>query len=89
MSRHTLCLNGIYSYYIEMILPHLRQVGMYDEFCATRDLWEIDQRVMNFYYEVRRRNFAQEIVPQKIFSGAGYLPFPAGSDLSASKYLWA
>jgi hypothetical protein len=89
MSRHTLCLNGIYSYYIEMILPHLRQVGMYDEFCATRDLWEIDQRVMNFYYEVRRRNFAQEVVPQKIFSGAGYLRFPADVDITASKYLWS
>ena len=27
MSRHELCLNGIYSYYIEMIVPHMRKAG--------------------------------------------------------------
>jgi hypothetical protein len=89
MSRHTLCLNGIYSYYIEMILPHLRRAGMYDEVCAKKDFWEIDQRVMNYYYEITKRNFVQVVVPQKIFSGAGYLPFSDEADLRASKYLWS
>ena len=88
MSRHTLCLNGIYSYYIEMILPHLRRAGMYDEVCAKKDFWEIDQRVMNYYYEITKRNFVQVTVPQKIFSGAGYLPFSDEADLRASKYFW-
>jgi hypothetical protein len=89
MSRHTLCLNGIYSYYIEMILPHLRRAGMYDEVCAKFDFWEIDQRVMNYYYEITKRNFVQVTVPQKIFSGAGYLPFSDEADLRASKGLWS
>ena len=47
---------------------------------------EIDQRVSNYYYEITKRNFVQVTVPQKIFSGAGYLPFPAGTDLRRSKY---
>ena len=89
MSRHTLCLNGIYSYYIEMILPHLRKAEMYDEVCAKRDFWEIDQRVMNYYYEITKRNFVQLVVPQKIFSGEGYLPFSEDADLRSSKYLWS
>jgi hypothetical protein len=88
MSRHTLCLNGIYSYYIEMILPHLRKADMYDEVCAKKDFWEIDQRVMNYYYEITKRNFVQVTVPQKIFSGEGYLPFSDEADLRASKYTW-
>jgi len=88
MSRHTLCLNGIYSYYIEMILPHLRRAGLYDEVNAKFDFWEIDQRVMNYYYEITKRNFVQVTVPMKIFSGAGYLPFSDGADLRASKGFW-
>jgi hypothetical protein len=88
MSRHTLCLNGIYSYYIEMILPHLRRAGLYDEVCAKFDFWEIDQRVMNYYYEITKRNFVQVTVPMKIFSGEGYLPFSDDADLRASKYFW-
>jgi hypothetical protein len=88
MSRHTLCLNGIYSYYIEMILPHLRKAGVYDEVCAKYDFWEIDQRVMNYYYEITKRNFVQVTVPMKIFSGEGYLPFSDEADLRASKYFW-
>ena len=88
MSRHTLCLNGIYSYYIEMILPHLRKAGVYDEVCAKYDFWEIDQRVMNYYYEITKRNFVQVTVPMKIFSGEGYLPFSDDADLRASKYFW-
>ena len=88
MSRHTLCLNGIYSYYIEMILPHLRKAGVYDEVCAKYDFWEIDRRVMNYYYEITKRNFVQVTVPMKIFSGEGYLPFSENADLRASKYFW-
>ena len=35
-----------------------------------------------------KRVFAQATVPQKIFSGEGYLPFPEGGDLRRSKYFW-
>ena len=86
MSRRILCTNGIYSYYIDMILPYLRATGLYEEVNAKYDFWEIDQRVSNYYYEITKRNFVQVTVPQKIFSGAGYLPFPAGTDLRRSKY---
>jgi hypothetical protein len=60
---------------------------MYEEFCSSKyNFWEIDQRVSNYYYEITKRNFVQVTVPQKIFSGAGYLPFPQGTDLRRSKY---
>jgi hypothetical protein len=44
--------------------------------------------VANYYYEITKRNFVQVTVPQKIFSGSGYLPFSAEADLRSSKYAW-
>ncbi|HKS45724.1 MAG TPA: hypothetical protein VJT49_11550 [Amycolatopsis sp.] len=89
MCRRDLIWNGQYVYYIDMILPHLRLAGTYDKACQDYDLWEIDQRVANYYYyDITKRGFAQETVPSKIFSGAGYLPFPEGADRRRSKYRW-
>jgi hypothetical protein len=51
-------------------------------------MWEVDQRVANYYYDITKRGFAQETVPSKIFSGAGYLPFSEGADLRHSKGRW-
>ena len=70
------------SYYIDMFLPYLRKAGIYEEVCSPKyDFWEIDQRVANYYYEITKRNFVQVTVPQKIFSGEGYLPFSDDADL--------
>jgi hypothetical protein len=88
MQRRDLIWNGQYVYYVDMILPHLRLAGTYDKAVRDYDLWEIDQRVANYYYDITKRGFAQETVPSKIFSGAGYLPFPDGADLRRSKYSW-
>lgn len=88
MSRRQLITNGMYTYYIDMILPYLRLAGTYEKACKDYDFWEIDQRVANYYYEINKRGFAQTVVPQKIFSGEGYLPFPEGTDLGRSKYFW-
>jgi len=88
MNRRDLIWNGQYVYYIDMILPHLRLAGTYDKACRDYDFWEIDQRVANYYYDIVKRGFAQETVPSKIFSGAGYLPFPDGASLRSSKGRW-
>ncbi|HJQ47151.1 MAG TPA: hypothetical protein VJ870_12655 [Amycolatopsis sp.] len=88
MCRRDLIWNGQYVYYIDMILPHLRLAGTYEKACRDYDLWEIDQRVANYYYDITKRGFAQETVPSKIFSGAGYLPFPDDADRRRSKYRW-
>src|ERR1700722_11656251 len=88
MPRHTLIYNGLYVYYIDMILPHLRLAGTYDKACKDYEFWEIDQRVANYYYDIVKRGFAQATVPQKIFSGEGYLPFPDNVSLNRSKYYW-
>ena len=42
MSRRQLCTNGICTYYIDMLLPHLRKAGVWDEVCRKYDFWEID-----------------------------------------------
>jgi hypothetical protein len=88
MARRELCFNGINSYYIEMILPHLRKAGLYDYVTKERNCWEGDPRISNYYYEIVKRNFVQAVVPQKIFSGEGYLPFSEKADLRSSKYLF-
>jgi hypothetical protein len=89
MARRELCTNGLWSYYVDMILPYLRHAGMWEEVCSPKyDFWEVDQRVANYYYEITKRNFVQVTVPQKIFSGEGYLPFSAEADLRFSKYAW-
>ena len=89
MCRRQLITNGMYVYYVGMILPHLRRAGTYDKACEDYQFWEIDQRVSNHYYEIGKRGFAQATVPNKIFSGAGYLPFGAGADRGRSKYFWS
>jgi hypothetical protein len=88
MSRRQLITNGMYVYYVDMILPHLRLAGTYEKACKDLDMWEIDHRVSDYYYDITKRGFAQATVPQKIFSGEGYLPFPEGADLRRSKYFW-
>jgi hypothetical protein len=87
-SRRTLITNGFYVYYIDMILPHLRLAGTYDKACSDYNFWEMDQRVSNYYYDITKRGFAQAVVPQKIFSGEGYLPFGEKANLRRSKYFW-
>jgi hypothetical protein len=87
-SRRTLITNGFYVYYIDMILPHLRAAGTYEKACKDYNFWEMDQRVSNYYYDITKRGFAQAVVPQKIFSGEGYLPFGEKANLRRSKYFW-
>lgn len=88
MSRRDLIWGGQYVYYVDMILPHLRRAGTYEKACRDYQLWEVDQRIANYYYEIQKRGFVQDTAPNKIFSGKGYLPFPQGTDLRRSKYRW-
>jgi hypothetical protein len=88
MPRRDLIWNGQYVYYVDMILPHMRLAGTYEKAVNDYQLWEVDQRIANYYYDIQKRGFAQETAPMKIFSGAGYLPFPEGTDLRRSKYRW-
>ncbi|WP_066913139.1 hypothetical protein [Millisia brevis] len=88
MCRRDLIWSGHYVYYVDMILPYLRRAGVYEKVCRDLHMWEVDQRVANYYYDITKRGFAQEVVPHKIFSGRGYLPFGENADLRASKYTW-
>jgi hypothetical protein len=87
-SRRDLIWNGHFVYYTDMITPHMRLAGVHEKACADYQMWEVDQRVANYYYDITKRGFAQQTVPFKIFSGTGYEPIPANADLRRSKYRW-
>ena len=80
--------NGRTCYYVDMILPYLRQAGTYDEGCAEYDFGRSTSGCRTTTTTSPSADFAQETVPQKIFSGPGYLPFGEGADLRRSKYRW-
>lgn len=86
--RRNLIWNGHDVYFTGFLLPYLRHTGTYEKAVRDYDLWEIDKRVAGYYYDINKRGFAQETMPTKIFSGAGYLPFPEGTSLNRSKYRW-
>ncbi|MCU1479370.1 MAG: hypothetical protein JWQ19_156 [Subtercola sp.] len=88
MSKRELIWAGHDVYYQGMILPHLRRAGTWDKAVQDLQLKEVDQRIANYYYDIQKRGFAQETVPQKIFSGSGYLPFGADADIRNSKASW-
>ena len=87
-NRRQLIYNGHWVYFVDMILPHLRKAGLYEKACTDLQLWEVDQRISNYYYDIQKRGFASETVPLKIFSGAGYLPFPDDADIRDSRYAY-
>ncbi|MFT4234666.1 MAG: hypothetical protein QM607_06680 [Microbacterium sp.] len=88
MSKRELIWAGHDVYYFGMILPHLRKAGTWDQAVQDWQIKEVDQRVANYYYDIQKRGFAQETVPLKIFSGAGYLPFGENASIRSSKYSW-
>ena len=76
MSRRQLITNGLYVYYIDMILPYARLAGMYDEFCRKYDLWELAEETSRAYYALLKDNFAQEVLPYTMISGEGFPTIP-------------
>ena len=55
MCRRDLIWAGQYVYYVDMILPYLRKAGAYEKACDDYRLWEIDQRVSNYYRHQQAR----------------------------------
>lgn len=88
MSRRQLITNGLYVYYVGKILPYLRAAGVYEDVCNELDLWEIDKRVSELYYEITKRNFVYEVMPRAVFSGEGFALIPENARMGASKYTW-
>jgi hypothetical protein len=86
--RRMLIEAGANTYYVGMIYPFLREAGLYDEYCDEFNLWEVDQRAANVYYDLQRNQFARVVVPQKLFSATieSFAPIPAGTGLWRSKY---
>ena len=77
-------------YYIDMILPHLRLAGTLREgLRADSTSGRSTSASRSYYYDITKRGFAQATVPQKIFSGEGYLPFGEKADKRRSKYFWS
>lgn len=89
MPRRELIQNGIFNYYCGKLMPYLRRAGVYEEVCEQYEYWELDRRISDLYYEVPKRNFVQAVIPQKVFTGVGAVPFPGDKRPSRrSKYAY-
>jgi hypothetical protein len=76
MSRRQLITNGVYVYYIDMILPYARAAGLYDTFCRDFDLWEFAQEASEAYYVLLEDNYAQKTLPQILITGDAFPSIP-------------
>lgn len=72
-------MGGFYVYFVGMILPHLRKAGqlagepIYRRACDELDLWDLDRRLADLYYEIRTPGRAERLLAM-MESGEGFLP---------------
>jgi hypothetical protein len=87
--RH-LIENGAFVYYVGMIYPFMRQLGLYDTYKDQYKLWEFDQRASAVYYELERNQFARVTVPTKLFDpkDTAFALVPEGAKRWRSKYAY-
>ncbi len=75
MSRRQLITAGLYVYFIDMILPFLREAGIYEKMTKEADLWEISRKTSDCYYTVCRDGWAGRELPFQFMSGAAFPAF--------------
>jgi hypothetical protein len=90
MPRRQLIENGAYVYYVGMIYPFLRELGVFEEFSDEYKIWEYDQRASDLYYEMDRNQFARVTVPTKLFNPdeTGFALIPDTAKMWRSKYAY-
>jgi hypothetical protein len=86
--RRHLIENGAFVYYVGMMFPFARELGLYDTYKDEFKLWDFDERAAAVYYELNRNQFARVTVPTKLFDpkDTAFALVPEGSDLWRSKY---
>ena len=80
--------SGAYTYYVGMIMPFMRQAGLYEHYCEHENLWEFDQRAQDVYYELGRNDFARIVLPTRLFTASetSFAPIPEDARVWRSKY---
>ncbi|HEX7662486.1 MAG TPA: hypothetical protein VF444_23730, partial [Pseudonocardiaceae bacterium] len=88
-ARH-LIESGAFTYYVGMIMPFMRKAGLYDHYCMNENLWEIDQRAEDVYYELGRNDFARIVVPTRLFTSSetSFAPVSPNARPWRSKYAY-
>jgi hypothetical protein len=86
--RRHLIENGAFVYYVGMMFPFARELGLYDTYKDEFKLWDFDERASRVYYELNRNQFARVTVPTKLFDpkDTAFALIPEGSGLWRSKY---
>lgn len=75
LPRRTKIENGAWTYYVGMLVPVLRRLGVYDYFEEELDLWEMPPMTSDIYH-MMMDGVAQEEVPAMIMFGHGWEDFP-------------
>lgn len=86
--RRHLIEQGAFVYYAGMMVPFMRQLGVYDEFKDEFKLWDFDERANAVYYLLDRNQFARVTVPTKLFDpkDTAFALVPENTPLWRSKY---
>jgi hypothetical protein len=66
-SRRHKIEQGAFVYYLGMLYPFMREMGDYEHYDETQNLWEFDKRTTPVYYLLDDVNFARVTVPTKLF----------------------
>ncbi len=65
--RRHLIEQGAFVYYLGMIYPFMRALGMYEEFDEEWRVWDFDRKAGDVYYKLDVDEFARVTVPTKLF----------------------
>jgi hypothetical protein len=87
--RH-LIEDGAFVYYVGMIYPFMRELGLYEQYKDECKLWEFDERASRVYYELERNQFARVTVPTKLFDpkDTAFALVPENAKRWRSKYAY-
>jgi hypothetical protein len=77
-SRRHLIEQGAFVYYLGMIYPFMRDLGMYEEFAEEWKAWEFDPTTSKAYYKLDVDDWARVTVPTKLFdpTDSAFSPVP-------------
>jgi hypothetical protein len=70
---------GAQVYYTEFVAPFARAAGVWDEFVAERDFFELDPVASDAYYRLVAGGTAAELMPRLFLMGSGYPPLEPGA----------
>ena len=80
--RRHLIENWAFVYYVGMMFPFARELGLYERFRDELELWDFDERASAVYYELNRNQFARVTVPTKLFDPSELISIHGSLDVA-------